>query len=167
MVISCLGASNGVVLCTMRGLYSLAVRGQGPKPEKVEQVDETTGMPLISCVVGIAVIFFWLFQVSTLFFHGPLAINDLGSPSWLLAWEADEVCIITLYAVYIPIYLQIIFKEKEFNVLFRFILPVLALIASIFMCYCAYLAYGIQTIYYLIFFAIVIAIGMRFYNKNA
>ena len=165
IVVSCLGASNGVVLCSMRGLYSLAVRGQGPKPEKITEVDETTGMPLISSVVGIGALMFWMFQISTLFFHGPLAINDLGSPSWLLAWEADEICIITLYAVYIPIYLQIIFKEKEFNPLFRFILPTLALIASIFMCYCAYSAYGIQTFYYLVFFVIVIAIGMIFYKK--
>ena len=167
IVVSCLGASNGVVLCTMRGLYSLAVRGQGPKPEKITQVDEATGMPLISCVIGIFVLLFWMFQISTLFFHGPLAINDLGSPDWLLAWEADEICIITLYAVYIPIYLQIMIKEKDFNILFRFILPLLALIASIFMCYCAYLAYGTQTLYYLVFFVIVIGVGMIFYKKTA
>ena len=165
IVVSCLGASNGVVLCSMRGLYSLAVRGQGPKPEKVAQVDEATGMPLISCITGIAFVFFWLFQISTLFFHGPLALNTLNSPNWLLAWEPDEVCIITLYAIYIPIYLQIIFKEKDMNFVFRFILPILATIASVFMCYCAYLSYGIQTVYYLIFFVIVTLIGMRYYKK--
>ena len=166
IVVSCLGASNGVVLCSMRGLYSLAVRGQGPKPEKIAQVDESTGMPLISCVAGIGFLLFWLFQISTLFFHGPLAINDLGSPAWLLAWEADEICIITLYAVYIPIYLAIIIKEKDMKFLFRFILPVLATIASGFMCYCAYLAYGIQTVYYIAFFILVIGIGMLFYKKD-
>ena len=166
IVVSCLGASNGVTLCSMRGLYSLAVRGQGPKPDKIAQVDDSTGMPLISCVAGIGFLLFWIFQISTLFFHGPLAINDLGSPAWLLAWEADEICIITLYAVYIPIYLAIIFKEKDMNFMFKYILPVLAIISSGFMCYCAYLAYGIQTVYYLVFFVLVIGIGMLFYKKE-
>ena len=166
IVVSCLGASNGVVLCSMRGLYSLAIRGQGPKPDKIAEVDETTGMPLISSVVGIAALLFWMFQISTLFFHGSLALNDIGSPEWLLAWEADEICIITLYAVYIPIYLQIIFKEKGFNPLFRFVLPPLALIASVFMCYCAYSSYGIQTLYYIVFFVIVMGSGMKFYKKQ-
>ena len=165
IVISCLGASNGVVLCSMRGLYSLAVRGQGPKPEVLSQVDKSTGMPLHSCVAGIAFIFFWLFQVSTLFFQGPLVFNGTNSPDWLLAWEADEVCIITLYAIYIPIFIHIILADRQSSFLQRYILPLLAILASIFMCYCAYRSYGIQTLYYLAFFFIVTAIGMRFYKK--
>ena len=166
IVISCLGASNGVVLCSMRGLYSLAVRGQGPKPEVISQVDESTGMPLFSCIAGIAFIFFWLFQVSTLFFQGPLVFNGTGSPDWLLAWEADEVCIITLYAVYIPIFAHIYVSRKEISFVQRYILPTLAIIAAVFMCYCAYAAYGIQTLYYLIFFAIVMLFGMRFFHEE-
>ena len=166
IVISCLGASNGVVLCSMRGLYSLAVRGQGPKPEAVAQVDDATGMPLISCVAGIGFILFWIFQISTLFFQGPLVFNGTHSPAWLLAWEADEICIITLYAVYLPIFIHILFAEKGLNFLQRIILPLLAIVASVFMCYCAYAAYKIQVLYYLIFFVIVIGIGMFFYKKN-
>ena len=166
IVVSCLGASNGVVLCSMRGLYSLAVRGQGPAPEKVAQVDEITGMPLISSIAGIGFVLFWLFQVSTIFFQGQVVLGGTQTPVWFLAWEADEVCIITLYAVYIPIYIHIIFGEKKMNPFFRFILPVLATIAAVFMCYCAYKAYGIQTLYYLVFFAIVSLIGMIFYKKE-
>lgn len=166
IVVSCLGASNGVVLCSMRGLYSLAVRGQGPAPEKVSKVDEVTGMPLISCIAGVGFVLFWLFQVSTLFFHAQVVLGGTATPVWLLAWEADEVCIITLYAVYIPIYVSIMFKEKDMNPLFRFILPVLATIAAIFMCYCAYRSYGVQTFYYLGFFTIVTIIGFFFYKKS-
>lgn len=166
IVISCLGASNGVVLCSMRGLYSLAVRGQGPKPEILSKVDEHTGMPLLSCVAGAAFIFFWLFQVSTLFFQGPLVFNGTNNPDWLLAWEADEVCIITLYAIYIPIFAHLLVTKKQISFVQRYILPILAIIAALFMCYCAYASYGIQTFYYLAFFVIVIAIGMCFYKKN-
>ena len=166
IVVSCLGASNGVVLCSMRGLYSLAVRGQGPKPETISQVDDSTGMPLFSCIAGVAFIFFWLFQVSTLFFQGPLALNGNHTPEWLLAWEADEVCIITLYAIYIPIFAHIFVSRKEISFVQRYIYPALAIIASAFMCYCAYAAYGVQTFYYLVFFVIVILIGMLFFHDE-
>lgn len=167
IVISCLGTANGMTISTMRGFYSLAVRGNGPRPQAVAEVDESTGMPLKSCIIGIGLMGFWLFQTSTLFFQGPLAFNGTHNPEWLLAWEADETCIITIYALYIPIFIHIIKSEKTFNFLNRFILPVLAIILSLFMCYCAYHAYGIQILYYLIFFAILQGIGMYFYEDKS
>lgn len=166
IVISCLGTANGMTMSTMRGFYSLALRGNGPKPDVVSQVDEATGMPLKSCVIGIGLMGFWLFQTSTLCFQGPLVFNTLHSPEWLLAWEADEICIITLYALYIPIFFHIIKSEKDFSFMHRYILPSLAIIASLFMCYCAYCAYGKQIYYYLIFFVIVQSIGMYFYKAK-
>ena len=166
IVISCLGTANGMTMSTMRGFYSLAVRGRGAKPEAVAEVDNVTGMPLKSCIIGIGLMGFWLFQLSTLFFQGPLAFNGTHNPEWLLAWEADEICIITIYALYIPIFIHIILKEKSFNFLNRFALPILAIISSLFMCYSAYYAYGIQIVYYLVFFAITQGIGMYFYKER-
>ena len=103
---------------------------------------------------------FWLFQLSTLFFQGPLAFNGTNNPEWLLAWEADEICIITLYAMYIPIFISVMLKQKEFNFFYRFIIPILSLISSLFMCYSCYISYGVQTFYYLIVYGIVMLIGM-------
>lgn len=166
IVISCLGTANGMTMSTMRGFYSLAIRGSGPKPEAVADIDDITGMPLKSCIIGIGLMGFWLFQTSTLCFQGPLVFNGTHNPEWLLAWEADEICIVTLYALYIPIFFHIIKEEKTFNILNRFILPTLAIIASLFMCYCAYHAYGTQVYYYLLFFVIVQAIGMYYYTER-
>lgn len=167
IVISCLGTANGMTISTMRGFYSLAVRGNGLRPKAVSEIDESTGMPLKSCIIGIGLMGFWLFQTSTLFFQGPLAFNGTHNPEWLLAWEADEICIITIYALYIPIFVHIIKSETTFNFLNRYILPSLAIILSLFMCYCAYHAYGIQILYYLIFFTITQAIGMYFYEDKS
>ena len=164
IVISCLGTANGMTMSTMRGFYSLAMRGKGFRHDAIAKVDEETGMPLISCILGIGLMGFWLFQLSTLFFQGPLAFNGTHNPEWLFAWEADEICIITIYALYIPIFIHIIKSEKDFNFLNRFILPTLAIIASLFMCYCAYYAYGKQILYYLIFFLILQCIGLFLYN---
>lgn len=166
IVISCLGTANGMTMSTMRGFYSLAIRGLGAKADAVSEIDETTGMPLKSCIIGIGLMGFWLFQISTLFFQGPLAFNGTHNPEWLLAWEADEICIITLYALYIPIFYHIIKSEKTFSFMNRFVLPTLAIIASLFMCYCAYSSYGIQTLYYLVFFIVVQGVGMYLYKPR-
>ena len=66
IVVSCLGTANGMTMCTLRGFYSLAIRNEGPRPKAVATVDKATGMPLISSVLGIGLIGFWLFQFSTL-----------------------------------------------------------------------------------------------------
>ena len=57
-------------------------------------------------------------------------------------------------------------KEKELNPIKRYLLPSLAIVCSIFMSYCAYVAYGNQTFYYLITFGIIQLVGMYFYNDK-
>ena len=123
-------------------------------------------MPLKSCIIGLIWLGFWLFQTSTLFFQGPLAFNGTGNPSWLLAWEADEICIVTQYALYIPMFIYVIFKQKNFGIVYRFIIPILSTIASLFMVYCSYKSYGIQVLYYLVFFGIIMGIGLYFNRNN-
>ena len=166
IVISCLGTANGMTMCTLRGFYSLAIRDKGPNPKALASVDDATGMPLVSSVVGIGLIGFWLFQFSTLCMQGPLVFNGTHNPDWLLAWEADEIIIVTMYILYIPIFINMMIKEKQLNVVKRYILPMLAIVCSIFMSYCAYVAYGIQTVYYLVVFIIIQSIGMYFYGDK-
>ncbi len=167
IIISCLGTANGMVLCTMRGIYGLAVRGLGPAPAAMSDIDKDTGMPLKSSIFGLVLMGFWLFQTAILFFQGPLAFNGTGNPEWLLAWEADEICIITLYALYVPMFIMTMLKKKEYGLLQRFIIPVLALVSSLFMCYCCYISYGFkQVAYYLVFFAIVMSAGMYLMNSE-
>ncbi len=161
IIISCLGTANGMTMGSLRCFYALAVRGEGIAPNIISKVDEDTGMPLKSCILGMLCIGFWYFQSTTLFFQGPLAFNGLNSPDWLLAWEADEICIVIMYLLYIPIFIYIIFKEKDFGFVYRYILSILSIICSLFMSYCAYHAYGLkQTIYFTTFFIILTAIGL-------
>ena len=167
IIISCLGTANGMILCSMRSAYSLAVRGLGPAPEAISEIDKSTGMPLKSCIFSLGLMGFWLFQTSTLFFQGPLVFNGTGNPEWLLAWEADEICIITLYALYIPLFIFVMLKKNDYSLLQRYILPILATVSSLFMCYCCYVSYGLnQVIYYLIFFAIVMGIGVYYRDSS-
>ena len=159
IVISCLGTANGMIMCSLRGIYSLSLRGWGPKPEVLSEVDESTGMPLKSCIIGMALMGFWLFQTSTLFFQGPLAFNGTGNPSWFFAWEADEVCIVTIYALYIPMFIYVMLYKKEYSFMYRFVIPLLSILSSLIMCYSAYIGYGIQILYYTIFFVLIMILG--------
>lgn len=166
IIISCLGTMNGLIMGCMRGMYSVAVRGQGPKPTIVSTVDKDVDMPLKSCFIGLALCAFWYFQCAILFFNGPLVTGATGNPNWFFGWEADEIVIITQYALYIPIFLYLVFKEKEFNFFQRFVLPILGVIACVFMCYCCVLSYGSMVYSYLVVFAIFMLVGYLIDKKN-
>lgn len=167
IIISCLGTTNGVILGCMRGFYSIAIRGHGPKPDLIAEVDKSTGMPLKSCLIGLALCAFWLFQCGTLFFNGPLVMDSTGNPLWLMSWEADEIVIVTQYALYIPIFLHLIIKEKQFSPIKRFVLPSIGICACVFMCFCCWKSYGTYLILsYLVVFAIVMGLGAFFDKKN-
>lgn len=158
VIISCLGTMNGLMLGCCRGMYSVAVRGQGPAPKVFAQVDKETNMPTNSSIFGLLLCAFWLAQWELGLIQGIL-------PDWI-AWENDELPIITLYASYIPIFIVMMIKFKEMNVFKRFIVPAVAIVACVFMVYAAFSAYKIQAVYYLIVCVAVLAIGMFFYRKN-
>jgi APA family basic amino acid/polyamine antiporter len=83
----------------------------------------------------------------------------------IISFENDELPIITLYAFYIPIFINMMRHGKELHPVKRFVLPGLATVLCVFMVYCAFSAYKIQAVYYLIVSCIVIAIGMLFYRN--
>ncbi|MEG0134243.1 MAG: APC family permease, partial [Clostridium sp.] len=60
VVISCLGTLNGLMLGCTRGMYSLAARNMGPSPKIFKSIDETTGMPTNSAIVGLLLSCLWL-----------------------------------------------------------------------------------------------------------
>ena len=158
IIISCLGTMNGLMLGCCRGLYSIAARGQGPAPKVFAQLDKETNMPTNSSIFGLLMCGLWLAQWELGLIQG-----KLPAP---IAWENDELPIITLYAAYIPIFIVMMVKFKELNIVKRFVLPALAIIACVFMVYAAISAYEIQALYYLIVFAVVMIIGIPFYRKG-
>ena len=165
IVISCLGTLNGLMMGCTRGFYALAARGVGPKPEVFNKVDTQTNMPTNSSVMGLLFAAFWL-----LYFYGA----NLTSP-WFepFCFDSSELSIVTIYALYIPMFVMFMKKEKDMNALHRFVLPILALCGSVFMVIAAIYAHGISIstkllempiFYYLIVFVVVMAIG-AFFSK--
>ena len=74
---------------------------------------------------------------------------------------------VTLYGMYIPMFIMFIRKSKELNGFKRYVMPILGLCGCVFMVYAAFAAYGKTVLFYLIVFAVIMAIGNLFYRKKA
>lgn len=159
IVISCLGTLNGLMLACCRGMYALAARGQGPLPTLFRQVDPVTNMPNNSAIFSLAVDGFWL-----LYFYGA----NLTAP-WFgsFSFDSSELPIVTLYGMYIPMFIMFAIKSKELGGFKRWVMPALGFCGCCFMVYAAFAAYGKTVWFYLIVFAVVMAIGNLFYHKDA
>ncbi len=161
IVISCLGTLNGLILGCCRGMYSLAARGQGPAPEMFKQVDPVTNIPSNSSIVSLMLNMLWL-----LYFYGANLAADGG---WFGSFNFDssELPVITLYGMFIPMFVQLMRKEKDLPTFKRFVMPALGIACCLFMIYAAFAAYGKACISYLIVYVVIMAIGNLFYKKKA
>ena len=151
IAISCLGTTNGLVMGCSRCMYALAARGEGPRPEVFIQLDEKTNTPNNSAVFALLATAVWFLY----FFLSNLAQTWKGP----FVFDSTELPIITVYLMYLPMLVQWMRKEKKMPVLQRFILPSLALCGSVFMIVASVFSHGIGCVWYLIVFAVVMAIG--------
>jgi APA family basic amino acid/polyamine antiporter len=151
VIISCLGTLNGLMLGCTRGIYSIAARNEGPAVRMFSQIDPVSNMPTNSAILGLLLSAVWL-----VFFYGA----NLTDP-WFgfFCFDSSELPIVTLYAMYLPIFISFMKKEADLPVMTRFVLPTLALCGSLFMIYAACYAHGMAVVAYLIIFAVVMAAG--------
>ncbi len=157
IAISCLGTCNGLMLGCTRCIYSLADRREGPNPEVYSQVDKATNMPNNSAVFALLVTAAWF-----LYFY---ASNLAGIWSGPFVFDSTELPIITIYLMYLPIFIQWMRKEKDVSPLRRFVLPSLALAGSVFMVIACILGHRMACVWYLIVFAVIMTIG-HFINRR-
>ena len=173
VAVSCLGTLNGLLIGCIRGMYSLAVRDMGPKNKLMREVDNASGMPSNSCIVGLVIVAAWL-----VYFYGA----NLVETPWFgkFSFDSSELPIITIYALYIPIFIQFMRKEKGLPALKRFVLPALGIIGSGFMVFAAIYSHGYApykaaaangefscpVLFYLILFAVIMVIGAVLMNPK-
>lgn len=184
IAISCLGTLNGLMIGCTRNMYSLAIRNQGLKPNIFKQVDSSTNMPTNSGICGLLLCVIWLFYFyianldTTL-----LASYDAESANWLVrllgtldletnkytvgwfAFDSSELPIVALYAMYIPIFVKMI-SLKELPFTKRMIMPVLAIISSVFMIIAAIYSHKWEVFYFLIVTFIFMILGIKVNLNN-
>lgn len=167
VAVSCMGTLNGLMLGNTRGLYSLAVRGEGPRPEVFSRVDETTKMAGNSSIFGLLLAAFWF-----LHFYG----SNLAPFPWFgkFSFDSSELPIVTTYLLYLPIFILFIKKNPQLGVVKRFVVPSLAICGSIFMVCASIYAHGVKpylaakaagefsmpVLFYLILFLMIAAAGV-------
>ncbi len=151
IAISCWGTANGLMLGCTRCMYSLAIRNEGPAPKVYRQLDEQTNMPTNSAVFALLVTAAWFLY----FYLSNLACSWTGP----FVFDSSELPIITIYLMYLPILIQWMRKEKDQSLLRRFVLPVLALLGSLFMILASILSHGMGCFWYIIVFVVIMFLG--------
>jgi len=165
IVVSCLGTLNGLMVGATRGMYAIAARGEGPRPNTFRQIDKATNMTTNSSIWGLFICAVWL-----VYFYGANLTNG-----WFgyFNFDSSELPIVTIYGMYIPMFIAWMIKEKDMGVFKRFILPSISLVACVFMVFAAVYAHGITpylaakangtfsfpVLFYMIIFAVVIIAG--------
>ncbi len=171
IAISCMGTMNGLMLGCCRGPYSLAARGEGPRPALFSQVDKISNLPNNSAILGLFFCAAWglYFYLSNLAGTWSGAVAFAGTPfeSVIFFFDPTELPIVTVYALYIPIYINWMKKATDETPLRRYVLPVLAICSAVFMVAACLLGHGMENFWYLIVFAVVMLIGTRFSKKTA
>ncbi len=171
IVVSCLGTLNGLMVGATRGMYAIAARNDGPRPDTFSQIDKATNMTTNSSIWGLFVCAIWLIY----FFGANLTSGWFG----VFNFDSSELPIVTIYAMYIPMFIAWMIKEKDMGVFSRFILPIISIIACAFMVFAAVYAHGITpyiaakangtfsfpVLFYLIIFAVVMILG-AFFRKS-
>lgn len=167
IMISCLGTVNGVTMGCCRGMYTMSCRGQGIAPEKFSKIGKNKNISFLSCIYGYGCILLMLL-VWYLAMHNVWIFGHLGS--------MDEIICAIIYAIYITMYIFIMKNFKELNVVKRFILPVLAIIGSLFFTICGTGLYQLITtgktnslidfLVFLVLFIILMLPSLFFYHKD-
>lgn len=127
IMISCLGTVNGVSISCCRGMYTMSCRGQGICPEKFSKLGKNQSVSALSCLYGFACMILML-GVWYLAMHGVWLFKYLGT--------MDEIICAIIYGVYITLYVYIMKNFKDCNVFMRYIMPVVAIIGSLFFVIC-------------------------------
>ena len=166
VVVSCLGTMNGLIMANGRSQYSLAIRGMGPMADWFSKVDEQNDFPIKSALFGMIFCGFWYAWNTTLYWNGPDFFGVVHNNPYFM-FEPDEVCIVNLYAMYIPMFIALMIKNKDFNFLQRYIVPILGIACCVFMVVCCWIGWGSKAcIGYLVVFAIIMAIGRIFMHPE-
>ncbi len=108
-------------------------------------------MPTNASIIGLLLAGWWL-----LYFYGANLTDSWFGP---FSFDTSELPIITIYAMYIPIFLVFMKRENDLSGFKRYLMPVLAICGSIFMVIAAIFSHGMACFYYIILFAVIIVIG--------
>jgi len=169
IIISCLGAMNSAMMAGSRSFYALAIRGKGPAPDYVKQVDAKTDMPPTSSALSLlfcGIIFFLVFANAQDMTGYPYMYHR----RWFgdLNFAVSSLAPVTLMGLYVPVFVAVMIKKTEWDVFNRFIMPILSIAGALALTYMVFYTNARGAWWYLLFFAVIIGIAAVFlvFNKK-
>ncbi|BDQ37137.1 amino acid permease [Pseudodesulfovibrio nedwellii] len=115
VIISCLGTLNGLIMGSARGMFSIASRDMGPKPDFFKRINPQTNSTTTSALIGYILSCLWL-----IVWYG----NFMGW--WGQFMDISELPIAFLYVIYISIYIWVMKTFTDLGAFSRFLCPLLA-----------------------------------------
>ena len=166
IVISCLGTMNGLIMANCRSQYSIAVRGMGPMANWFADIDKQNDFPVKSALFGMIFSGFWYAWYVVMYWNGQDFLGVTHNIRFL-AFEPDEVSIVNLYLMYIPMFIAIIGKCKELGFFKRVVMPILGVACCVFMVFCCWKGWGTAAcLGYLTFFVAFMIVGRIFMHPE-
>ena len=166
IIVSCLGTMNGLIMANCRSQYAVASRGMGLMADWFSDIDKQNNFPIKSALFGMIFSAFWYAWDIVMYWNGPDFMGTTHG-NMFFGYEPDEVCIVNLYAMYIPMFIALMIKNKDFNFVKRIVLPVLGIGCCFFMVYCCWKGWGTTAcIGYLVMFVVVMLIGRIFMHPE-
>lgn len=156
VAVSCLGALNGIMMGCGRAMYELSLTGNGPAPKIFSQIMPHCGMPVASFVAGLVLGVVWLFFL----FGAQISQTPLFAS---FSFDSSELPVVTVYALYIPIFCMFIKKEKNLK---NILICAAGTGACIFTVICGVIAHGRDVINYLFAFSAIMLAGWAFYSHK-
>lgn len=115
VIVSCLGTLNGLIMGASRGMFAIASRGLGPKPEFFAAIDPRTNSTRNSAILG--------FILST----GWLTVWYGNFAGWFGKFmDISELPIAFLYVIYISLYIWVMRRFTDLGTFSRYGAPILA-----------------------------------------
>jgi len=166
VIISCLGAMNSAMMAGSRAFYALAIRGTGPSPEYVKQVDAKTDMPPTSAALSLlfcGIIFFIVFANAQ---DG--AYPNFYHRRWFgdVNFAVSSLAPVTLMGFYVPVFVAVMVKMKNWSFLNRFVMPALSIIGALALIYMVFYTNALGALWYLGFFAVIMLVATIFLVLN-
>lgn len=160
VVISCIATCNGVSAANCRGLYALTSRKY--VSSRFAELDPHSNTPLSSAIMGLMMSMLWLIH-----FYGSNIVTPWFPKAF--CFDVSELPVVTLYAFYIPIFLQMMRREKDMSAPRRFILPICAILGCVFMVVACAITHKEKMLGYFSVFAVDMLLGafVMLRNKKA
>lgn len=164
--LSCTGNVNVMTMTAANTTFALGFRGEGFMPKKISRVKDGN--------IGFPAYLFTFFLVLFYVVLWALTYNKISIFSYLQ--DMDTIVCSIVYGAYIWVYIYMMRHFKNENKIIRFVMPVIAILGSLFMVFCGTGLYGVAIDHdveslkrFGVFLALMVIIyipGIIVYNKN-